>query len=55
MFRERNPSVRRTAKRRAGYEPEPLKLDASGAPHLAFFEVTSGGPLDGLVVYVTKG
>ncbi len=32
-----------------------LKLDTPGTPHLAFFEVTSAGPLDGLVVYLTRG
>ena len=32
-----------------------LELDAAGAPHLAFFEVTNAGPLDGLVVYLTRG
>ncbi len=31
-----------------------LKLDAAGAPHLTFFEVTNAGPLDGLVVYLTR-
>lgn len=32
-----------------------LKLDASGTPHLALFEITSCNPLDGLVVSLTLG
>ena len=30
-----------------------LRLDSVDTPHLAFYEVTSGSPLDGLVVYLT--
>ncbi len=32
-----------------------LQLDAAGTPHLAFFEVSNGNPLDGLIVYLTLG
>ena len=32
-----------------------LKLDDAGTPHLAFTELTSTGPLNGLIVYLTRG
>ncbi len=32
-----------------------FQLGADGTPHLSFFEVTSSGPLEGLVAYVTRG
>jgi hypothetical protein len=32
-----------------------FRLGADGTPHLSFFEVTSSGPLEGLVAYVTRG
>ena len=31
-----------------------LKLDGAGTPHLAFSEITNAGPLDGLIVYLTR-
>ncbi len=31
-----------------------LKLDGAGTPHLAFTEITNAGPLDGLIVYLTR-
>lgn len=31
-----------------------LKLSADGTAHLAFYEVTSGAPLDGLIVYLSR-
>ena len=32
-----------------------LRLDDAGTPHLAFTELTSTGPLSGLIVYLTRG
>lgn len=32
-----------------------LRIDGGGTPHIATYEVTGEGPLDGLVFYVTRG
>jgi len=32
-----------------------MEIDGSGTPHIAYFEVTSADPLNGLVKYLTRG